>query len=448
MSSVDRVIEKLYKTESVKLLAVLTRIFGPQNFDLAENVLQEAFAKALVNWQVSGVPNNPSGWLMQSAKNQAIDLIRQKKTSTKFAQDLTLYLESEWSLGNTVEQAFSETKIKDDQLRMIFACCDLDIKAENRIPFILKTLCGFTLEAVSRAMLQPVEVIKKRLQRTRKLLQQQNFSFPEPAELNQVLDKVHTVLYLLFNEGFHSSDKQPINIMLCKEAMGLTQLLIDELKTFNQDTLGLLALIQLQMARVESRVDKQGHNIPIDMQDRSLWNAELLTAGYKNISLAIKLYQQAKVEKHSVEPLIGRFYLESLIMQEHCRAKDFMQTNWRLIVIIYQQLIHITNSPVAQLNQAVAIAYNGAIKEAIEQVEKLQSHKALQKSHMPLAVLAHLNAMAGSFSLALEQAEQSMQMGGSSHEHKLLVQQIERQRQNKESSVTKPSALPHGLEPQ
>ena len=429
MSSVDRVIETLYKSESAKLLAVLTRIFGSQNFDLAENVLQEAFAKALVTWQVKGVPNNPSGWLIQSAKNQAIDLIRQKKTSTKFAQDLTLHLESEWSLARTVEQAFSDNKIKDDQLRMIFACCDLDIKAENRIPFILKTLCGFTLEAISRAMLQPVEVIKKRLQRTRKLLQQQRFNFPEPTELNQVLDKVHTVLYLLFNEGFHSSDKQqPINIMLCKEAVGLTQLLIDELDTFNQETLGLLALMQLQMARVKSRVDTKGHNIPIDIQDRSLWEPELLSAGYKNIAKAVKLYQHTKIATKTAEPHFGRFYLESLIMQEHCRAQSFMQTNWQLIVKIYQQLIYVTNSPVAQLNQAVAIAYNGDIKAAIKQVNALRSHKALNKSHMPLAVLAHLNAMAGEFSLALQQAEESMQMGGTTHEHKLLVEQIERQR--------------------
>ncbi len=273
---------------------------------------------------------------------------------------------------------------------MIFACCDLDIKAENRIPFILKTLCGFTLEAISRALLQPVEVIKKRLQRTRKLLQQQSFNFPEPTQLNQVLERVHTVLYLLFNEGFHSSDKQqPINVMFCKEALGLTQLLIDELKTFNQDTLGLMALMQFHMARIDSRVDEQGQNIPIDLQDRSLWIRSLLAEGYNNLTLAMQFNLQVDSEENPLAPQVGRFYLEALIMREHCRAKTFMQTNWLLIVSIYQQLIYVTNSPVALLNQAVAVAYAGDVKTAIKQVEKLQTHKALHKSHMPLGEIAN-----------------------------------------------------------
>lgn len=428
-SQISSTIEQIYKADSRKLLAVLTRIFGPQNFDLAENVLQETFTKALINWQQQGAPENPSGWLISSAKNLAIDLIRQKKTQVTFADDLAFYLESEWSLGVVVEQAFSQPKIKDDQLRMIFACCDLDLKPQNQIPFILKTLCGFSLEAVARALLQPVEVIKKRLQRTRKQLQQQAFDFPEPAQLNDVLDKVHTVLYLLFNEGFHSSDRQQaINLMFCREAIGLTKLLIEELETGNQDTYALLALMQFHMARVASRLDSQGQNIPLDLQNRRLWDSQLLSAGRFHLSTAAQFTASTLIREDLTKSAVGRFYYEALIMQEHCKAASFDQTNWLLIANIYQRLIELTQSPVAILNQAVAVAYAGDVEVAIGRVEQLLTDKLLAKSYQSLAVLAHLCAKAGDIEQALQHAKACMQMGGTAHEHQLLLQQIERLR--------------------
>ncbi|MCJ8337384.1 MAG: sigma-70 family RNA polymerase sigma factor [Pseudomonadales bacterium] len=418
MNEIELIIEKLYKEESAKILAVLTRIFGPQNFGLAEDVLQDAFTKALLNWQQQTVPANPVAWVISCAKNQAIDVIRHNKTKLKFADDLSYHLESEWSLGNTVEQEFSETKIKDDQLRMIFACCDMDIKAENRIPFILKTLCGLSLEAIARALLQPPQVIKKRLYRTRKQLQQQQFNFPEPEKLGNLMEKVHTVLYLLFNEGFHSSEKQqPINLMFCQEAIGLAKLLIDEPTVVNQDTLGLLGLMHFQMARVSSRVDQQGFNIPIDLQDRRLWDQQ-------HFADARQLLQLAPSNNNAGA---GRFYLEALIAREHCDAANFSQTNWQAIVGLYDHLILITGSPVAGLNQAIAIAYAGDNSLGIEKVKDLQGHPALKKSHMPLAILAHLHARSGDAELAYQQADESIALGGTAHEHRLLIQQIQRQ---------------------
>jgi len=418
---IEVVIGKLYKQESAKILAVLTRVFGPQNFGLAEDVLQDAFAKALLNWQQQGLPANPVAWLISSAKNQAIDVIRHNKTKLKFADDLSYHLESEWSLGNTVEQEFSEPKIKDDQLRMIFACCDMDIKAENRIPFILKTLCGLSLEAIARALLQPPQVIKKRLYRTRKQLQQQQFNFPEPEQLESLMEKVHTVLYLLFNEGFHSSEEQqPINQMFCQEAIGLAKLLIDEPSVVNQDTLGLLALMHFQIARVSSRVDEQGFNIPIDLQDRSLWDQQCFKSARQLLQLA----------PANANGGAGRFYLEALIARAHSDAASFADTNWHEIVDIYEHLIRVTDSPVAGLNQAIAVAYAGDVKLGIAKVKVLQEHPALKRSHMPLAILAHLHAKTGNAELAYQQADESIALGGTAHEHRLLMQQIQRQLAN------------------
>jgi RNA polymerase sigma-70 factor (ECF subfamily) len=415
MNDIKTHIAQIYKADSARLLAVLTRIFGSHNFELAEDTLQDAFSKALIHWQQKGIPDNPSSWIIRTAKNQAIDTIRANKTKTKFADDLTQLLESEWSLGNTVKQEFKESNIKDDQLRMIFMCCHEDIKPENRIPFILKTLCGFSIQAIVRALLLPEATVKKRLLRTREKLKDHKLEIPD--KLIEAMDTVHTVLYLLFNEGFHCSDgQQAINIMFCQEAIGLVNLLIDEPQIANQDTLALFALMHFHIARVDSRVDKDGFNIPIDLQDRKLWKMEYFNTANQFLKLAQLVPSEAS----------GRFFYEALIAKEHCQAIAFEQTNWHLIVEHYEKLIQITGSPIARLNQAIAIGYAGDTSTAIKRVEFLEGDKTLKRSHMPLAILAHLNAKVGDKKRAYQLAAESKKMGGTPHEHRLMMHQIER----------------------
>lgn len=416
MTDVGTLIEQLYKTESAKLLAVLTRIFGIHNFDLAEDVLQDAFSKAMIDWQQRQVPENPAAWLMTTAKNQALDKIRANKTKVNFSQDLTQYLDSEWTLAFTIEQEFTTPKIKDDQLRMIFICCHESIKAENSIVFILKTLCGFSIRAIARALLLTESTVKKRLLRTREKLKQLSFELPCDDKLNAAMDTVHTVLYLLFNEGFYSSDaKKPINVEFCQEAIALVKMLIDEPKIASQDTLGLFALMHFNIARINARVDKQGFNIPLDLQDRNLWQRGYINTG----DHILKMCNGA-----SISP--GRFYFEALIAQQHCAAETFAETNWSLIVGYYDNYIKITNSPVAKLNHAIALGHTGKLREAINSVELLQSNKALANSHMPLAILAYLNAKAGNEKLAYQQAHNAIEIGGTEHEHRLMMQQLQR----------------------
>ncbi|WDE00301.1 RNA polymerase sigma factor [Thalassomonas actiniarum] len=417
MDEIETLVNELYKSQSSRLLAVLTRIFGPHNLSLAEDVLQEAFSKALIHWREKPLPDNPQAWLMRTAKNQALDVIRSNKTRMKFSQELSFYLASEWTLDNTLEQEFQEDKIKDDQLRMIFMCCHEDIKPENRLPFILKTLCGFSIPAVARALVLPVATVKKRLLRTREKLKSHSFSFPEPEKLAQAMDTVHTVLYLFFNEGFHSSDgKQAINIAFCHEAIALVNLLAGEADIVNQDSLGLLALMHFHLARAESRLDAQGYNIPIDLQDRSLWEQ-------KRITLAKGILSAASAVRAGAS---GRFFIEALIAREHCQCADFGDTNWPVIIHYYQQLIDITASPVAELNQAVAIGYSGKLSAAIEKVEKLQQNKILKNSHLPPAILAHFNAKAGNAQQAYAFAQQSKRLGGTPHEQQMMMAQVER----------------------
>ena len=417
MRDVEATIAEVYKTDSAKILAVLTRLFGTENFSLAEDVLQDAFSKALIHWLEKGIPENPSAWIIQSAKNLAIDNLRSNKAKIKLSNDLAHSLNSEWSIAHTVDQEFTEYKIKDDQLRMIFVCCNEQIKPANRIPFILKTLCGFSIPAISRALLIPEATVKKRLLRTKKLLADCPFEFPAEDKISASMDSVHTVLYLLFNEGFHSSHKdKSVNLLFCQDAIALVNVLIDEPKIANQDTLALFALMHLHIARIDSKVDDDGNPIPIDLQNRTLWTREYINTAKFFLSLA----HQAPVGTS------GRFFVEASIATEHCEAADFESTNWNLITKLYQQLIEITDSPVTRLNHAIALAYSGNLDEAITKVKSLSELKELSKSHMPIATLAHLYAKAGKKELAYKFAEHSKEKGGTPHEHRLMMSQIER----------------------
>lgn len=418
---VSTLITALYKEHSASLLAVLVRLFGPHNFDMAEDLLHEAFNKALIHWQETSVPKNPPAWIMQTAKNKALDLIRSHKAQKKFADDLTMQFNSEWTLSETLEEAFTPLKIKDDQLRMIFICCREEIKPENRIVFILKHLCGFSLNAICRALLLPEATVKKRLLRTRVKLQEYPFEIPKNNELTQAIETVHTVLYLLFNEGFHCSDgKQAIKLSFCDEAIALVKMLINESTIVNQETLGLFALMHFHIARVKAKVDVKGANIPIDLQDRSLWNSAYINMGKRFLLFA------SSVNNGLTQSMNKRFYYEALIAQEHCIADTFIETNWQAIVELYDELITITHSPIVKLNQAIAIGYAGKVYEAIDIVTLLQHDKALAHSHMPLAILAHLHAKLGEADVAFQFAQQAKNKGGTPQEHQIMMQQLER----------------------
>jgi len=410
-------VDRVYKEHAARILAVLTRIFGFHNLQLAEDVLQEAFGKALEVWRAQGVPDNPAAWVMQTAKNQAIDAVRTHKTRTKFAPDLAQHLESEWSLGSTVAQEFAEERIKQDQLRMIVVCCSTDVGAENLLPFVLRALCGFTVPAVGRALVLPEATVRKRIARTQERLAERLLELPAPESREATLDAVHTVLYLMFNEGFHSSSADDVlDVALCQEAMSLLKLISDEPAIANRDTVGLLALMHFHFARVRARLDAEGFAVPIDLQDRALWNHDWIAKGERLIDRLGEMRPGAS----------GRFPVEARIAREHCIAPSFEQTRWSRIVELYDDLVRITQSPLALLTRWVAVGYGGELDDAIAAVEKLVEHRALRASHLPLASLAHLVAKKGDAPRARELAALSKAKGGTPREHRLMDAQLER----------------------
>ena len=416
--SIDVEIEAVFRRESGRLISVLTRLFGPHNLELAEDVVQASFVAALETWGKAGIPDNPAAWLLTTARHRAIDAIRRERTRRTFAADLTRYLDGEWTLTTTVREAFGEDVIRDDQLRMIFMCCHPGLSAESQLTLILRTLCGLSVPATARALLTTEATVQKRMVRIRQRLKGVEFALPRPEERAAALETTHAALYLLFNEGHLSTDEEPIRRELCHAAMALTQLIVDEPSLCSSDTLGLLALMCFQGARMDSRLDANGEVVPLDRQDRTRWDRQLIGRGYACLVRASRM-----------ETVVAsRYHLEAAIAARHCAARDFAETDWVSICSLYDRLIELGPSPLAELNRAVALSYRDGPEAAIPVVEAIRRSGRFEKSHAVAAVLANLYARAGKDEPSRRYLEEALASARTRHERQLIAQQVERAR--------------------
>ncbi|WP_025819317.1 RNA polymerase sigma factor [Shewanella marina] len=414
---IEHALQQLYISHSPQLLAVLTRIFGAHQLQIAEDVLHDTYAQALTHWQQQGMPKQPQAWLTKAAKNRAIDIIRANRTQLKYATDLQQLLTSEWALTAQVQFEFEADNIKDDQLRMMFMCCHPDIKSANRLPFVLNVLCGMSTGAIADALFIEQSTVKKRLLRTKQQLREHHFCIPDEQQIPAALASVHTILYLLFNEGFYgkSADKDS-NRQRCQEAIGLLKLLVDDSRFYHRDSLALFALMHFLIARIDAKTDQLGNIIPLDLQDRRCWQQQYLNTGYFFMSQAKKMADRGS----------SRFYYEAQIAEIHSQAESFADTDWPKIVTCYQHLFKLTQSPIIRLNQAIAMAYAGDELAALLVVEQAAEHKLLRQSYMPLATQAHIQAKLGHKQQAYLLAEQAQKQGGTAIEHQQMMSQIER----------------------
>ncbi len=409
-------IAELFRRESGRLTSVLTRLLGPHNLELAEDVVQESFAAALTHWSDDGVPDNPSAWLLTTARNRVIDVIRRERTRRTFADDLVRYLDSDWTLSATVDDAFDEDGIRDDQLRMIFMCCHESLTLENRITLILKVLSGLSVPAIARALLTTEATINKRLYRTRRRLEGVAFALPPPDVRRAALDTVHTVLYLVFNEGHLSTSREPILRELCGDAMMLTRMLVDTPGLGNADTVALLALMSLNAARLDARLDEDGALVPLDRQDRSRWNRSLITEGFRYLQRASRMEAT----------MAGRYHLEAAIAARHSSAASFAETDWVSICNLYDRLLEVSPSPMTALNRAVAISYRDGPAAAIPMVEALGRDGSGVPRHTLAAVLGNLHARAGSVLRARECLDDALATAPTDPDRAMIRGQIDR----------------------
>ena len=302
MLSSQQIVDHLFRHESGKMIAVLTRIFGIHNLEMAEDVVQEAFLKATQVWKFT-MPDEPAAWLMQVAKNKALDLIRRQQNFKQYSKEVASRLEQETE--STIDQFFHDSEISDSQLRMIFTCCHPELKEEDQVALTLKTVSGFGSREIAKALLTNDETIQKRLYRAKQFIQEKSIAFEIPAgkELIKRVETVHAVLYLLFNEGYNSTKADElIQYDLCAEAMRLCKILVEHQSVNSFSSAALLSLMCFHAARFNSRIDENNSIILLPQQDRTKWSHELIKKGsyYLNMSSrgnAISVYHVESAAK-------------------------------------------------------------------------------------------------------------------------------------------------------
>lgn len=337
--------EHLFRRESGRMVAALTRIFGVHNLALAEDVVQDAFCRALEVWRTRGVPDNPSAWLMTTARNRALDVLRRERTARTFAPELGRLVESEWTMAPVVDEAFGAHAIRDEQLRMMFSCCHPRLPQEAQVALILNILCGFGAGEIASAFLTGRAAMEKRISRGKKTLAGSRRLFDlGDADFAPRLSAVRRALYLLFSEGYHGASAGPaVRAELCGEAIRLTALLREHPPAATPETNALAALMHLHAARLPARLDAAGDLHQLVEQDRSRWDAGLVAEGL------------ALLEQSAAGPELSAYHVEAAIAAAHASAPSLEETDWALIVSLYDRLMDIAPSPVVALNRAIAV---------------------------------------------------------------------------------------------
>ncbi|MBL0103199.1 MAG: RNA polymerase subunit sigma-24 [Bacteroidetes bacterium] len=361
--------------------------------------------------EVQGIPDNPSAWLFRVAKNKAIDVIRRNKFSIQFdfTEGERRLLTSGYTMSGTMDTLWKEELIDDDMLRMMFACCRPEISAEGQITLILKTLCGFSTAEIAKAFLTSEENVTKRLYRTKEFFRENKtkLEIPSVDELKSRTNVVLNSIYLLFNEGYNSTDAdQLIREDLIDEAMLLCKLLTENKHTQLSEVFALMALMCFHSARSSSRLTTEGEIILLPYQDRSKWNMELVNRGNEYMN------------KAAFGKEISTYHLEAAISYEHCIAPDFSQTNWPQILKLYEWLCALSSSPVSELNKIVAILHVHGPEIALSMLNNMAEKKKLEKYYLYHSLLGEIYSQLTEYAKAQSAYEEAIHLTRSETEKK------------------------------
>ncbi len=407
------VTDHLFRREAGRMVAVLTRVFGMHNIALAEDAVQDAFLRAVEVWKFRGMPENPSAWLMAAAKNRALDILRRQRTAKTFAPELGRLLESEWTLAPVVEELFAPQAIKDDLLRMMFSCCHPRVPEEAQVALMLQILCGFGVGEIASAFVSTRSATEKRITRAKKVLaaSKKLFDVTASAEFSARLPAVQRALYLLFNEGYHgASPETAVRTDLCREAMRLNAILLENPLGRVPTTYALAALMCLNAARLPSRVDAAGNLSSLFDQDRTQWDQQLIVEG------------QALLDLSFTGTELTEYHLEAAIASVHARARHSEDTNWVDIVSLYDRLLELRPTPIIALNRAIAVAQQAGPEKGLSEINSIGGRERLATYPFYFAALGELELRCGRDEIALQHFAAALKVARNPMERRFLAQ--------------------------
>ncbi len=390
----SKLIDHLFRYHSGKMVSVLTRIFGLSHLEIIEDAVQDTFIKASIAWRQQQ-PENPEAWLTKAAKNRVLDIFRKLKAETNLLP--TLQQSRDFI---AVNELFLDAEIEDAQLRMIFTACHPSLDPRDRISFALKTVSGFSIKEIASALLTKEETVKKRLFRARKTIQKGTIKFhiPQGKALPQRLESVMEVLYLIFNEGFHSNTQETlIRKELCGEAMRLCKMLLKNELTRTSAVYALFALMCFHSARLDAKINSSNEILDLKQQDRSLWHFPLVELANTMMNKAVA---DAEFSCH---------HYEAAIAAEHLRAAHFDDTNWSKILYWYECLYAMQPIPIHVLTMAVVCLQSSDFTKAKYYLDQLEASDLEQRSYLYYGTLSDYEFATYNIEKAIENIDLALQ---------------------------------------
>lgn len=402
----SQLVDHFFRTEYGKAVSHLTNRFGSKNLELAEDSVQEALIKAMQTWPYAEIPQNPTGWILRVAGNKMIDQLR---------RDQKIDRQEVPEKSEEFDHNIKLDSLNDDMVRMMFACCHPSLSSEYQIILTLKILGGLSIREIASALVKKDETIAKGYTRAKKKFKEEeiNLILPPANEIEQRLDIVLKIIYLLFNEGYKAAEGTDlIREDLCEEAIRLNKVLLDSEICNTPSANALISMMLFQVARFGARVDDQGNIISLEDQDRSKWDQELINLGLDYL------------EKASDTENINEYVIQAIISATHCRSSSFEDTDWNTILHMYDLHLQINNNPIIELNRVIPLQKVHGSLLAFKELERLEATEFFETYYLFFAIKAKILEDIGELELCKESYTKALSLAKNERERAYLTDKI------------------------